>query len=79
MATHDPLSIGAELSIKFTLPNLNQVVTAQAIVRWIRPYDARTPDAIPGMGIQFIGLIPDEATAAINQFIKQREPEFFED
>ncbi|NOZ02865.1 MAG: TIGR02266 family protein [Deltaproteobacteria bacterium] len=79
VATHDPLDVGSELQVKFTLPTLDDEVSARAVVRWVRPYDERNPDAVPGMGVQFQEIIPEKATAAINDFIKQREPEFFED
>ncbi|MBL6975242.1 MAG: TIGR02266 family protein [Deltaproteobacteria bacterium] len=79
VATHDPLDVGSEVTIKFTVPTMEGEVTAHSIVRWVRPYDERMPDAIPGMGVQFVTLLPDTATEAINRFIQEREPEFYED
>jgi len=77
--THDPLPIGRELIVRFTIPTLSEPVTARAVVRWVRPYRSDLKDAIPGMGVQFVDVLPSRAIQAINEFIaRRREPEFFE-
>lgn len=77
--THEPLPIGSEINVRFTIPNFPQPIVARALVRWIRPYRQDTQDSVPGMGVQFLSIDPPEAVAAINDFIqRRREPEFFE-
>lgn len=78
--THDPLPIGRELNVRFTVPTIPGPITARAVVRWVRPYASHAPDSVPGMGVQFLDILPGEAVRAINEFIeKRREPEFFEE
>lgn len=80
IATHIPQPVGTELTVRFTVPTWPKPITARAIVRWVRQYGPHAPDSIPGMGVQFVDVIPNEALKAINDFIKtKREPEFFED
>jgi uncharacterized protein (TIGR02266 family) len=76
LATFDCRPVGSQLYINFTLPN-GALVSAEGIVRWIREYNRATPDTTPGMGVQFTSL-PEEHRAAINRFLTQREPMFYE-
>jgi uncharacterized protein (TIGR02266 family) len=76
LATYDCRPVGSQLSINFTLPN-GELVSAEGIVRWIREYNRATPDTTPGMGVQFTSLA-DDHKKAINRFLTQREPMFFE-
>jgi len=76
LATFDCRPVGSQLYINFTLPN-GELVSAEGIVRWIREYNQATPDTTPGMGVQFTSLA-EEHRAAINRFLTQREPMFFE-
>ncbi len=78
--THDPLPIGREINVRFTVPTIRDPVTARAVVRWVRSYGSHAPDSVPGMGVQFLDVLPSEAIRAINEFIeKRREPEFFDE
>lgn len=78
--THDPLPIGRELNVRFTVPTMPTPIRARAVVRWVRPYGSHAPDSVPGMGVQFLDVLPSDAVRAINEFIeKRREPEFFEE
>ncbi len=78
--THDPLPIGRELNVSFTVPTISGSITARAVVRWVRPYGSHAPESVPGMGVQFLDILPGEAIRAINEFIeKRREPEFFDE
>ena len=76
LATYDCRPLGSMLCINFTLPN-GELVTAEGVVRWIREYNRNTPDMTPGMGVQFTSLA-EEHRAAINRFLTQREPLFYE-
>jgi uncharacterized protein (TIGR02266 family) len=77
VATHDIRRIGDTVEVRFTLPGRAEPVTATARVRWIREY-GNSPDAAPGMGLQFVDLDP-AVQKEIERFIALREPIFFED
>ena len=53
------------------------VVRPSGEVRWVRLYNEQS-DTSPGLGIRFLDL-PPGATAAIDRFLAQREPLFFDD
>jgi uncharacterized protein (TIGR02266 family) len=76
VATHAYLPIGASLDISFRLANRR--IDAAAVVRWVREVDDKNPEMIPGMGVQFTAL-PPGAREAIESFVAQREPMFYED
>jgi hypothetical protein len=59
------------------VPGLEQPCNARCRVRWLREYNPETPDAPPGMGCEFEDLAP-EAQAAIELFIRHRDPLFFD-
>jgi hypothetical protein len=48
------------------------------VVRWVREANARTPELMPGVGVQFTGL-PSEVAHAITSFVATRDPMFFPD
>lgn len=77
IATLDPLKVGVEVAMKFTLPG-GAEVQATGEVRWVRAFNEQAQDMLPGMGIQFVDLSP-KAQAAIAAFIREREPMFFPD
>lgn len=77
VATLGPLPIGTHIALKFTLPG-GAEITANGEVRWVRAFDEREPEMLPGMGVQFVDLTP-KARAAIAEFIAKREPMFFPD
>ena len=78
VATHQLAEIGDLFELTFTVPGLNRACTAVCRVRWLREYDPERPDGVPGMGVQFSQLEPD-ARAAIELFIRHREPIFYDD
>ena len=77
IASLTPLEVGTVVTMKFSLPDGTEITTS-GDVRWVRVFDERCPQMLPGMGIQFVDLNPN-AKAAIEQFIAQREPMFFPD
>lgn len=77
VATVNTLPLGTQVDVGFTLPS-GRRLEVQGEVRWTREVNDRTPDIFPGVGIQFRDLPPD-AEAAIQQFVKTREPLFFPD
>ncbi|MDD5307187.1 MAG: PilZ domain-containing protein [Deltaproteobacteria bacterium] len=77
IASYDLRPIGATMNINFTLPD-GHLVSVTGVVRWIREYTELHPDMAPGMGVQFQGL-KHEDERAINRFLTQRPPMFFEE
>ena len=78
VATHAVPRIGTKIEISFTLPGLQGTCVARCRVRWLRDYNPNAPDGIPGMGLAFCDLA-GPAREAVERFIKQRQPIFFED
>jgi len=77
VATHIPAELGDVLSLTFTVPGLDENITAVGRVQWVREYNENSPDTIPGMGLRFLKL-SKEARAAIEMFIQHRRPIFFD-
>ena len=77
IATVKVVPIGTPMDLYFRLPS-GDGVEATGVVRWVREVDDRQPDVLPGLGVQFLNLT-DEARAAINLFVKSREPMFYPD
>ena len=77
VATYQPIEIGDEFELTFTVPGLPNPCTELCEVRWIREYQPDL-DTIPGMGLRFKRLSP-EAQSAIETFMSQRQPIFYED
>jgi type IV pilus assembly protein PilZ len=73
VATHVPLPVGTEVTVKFTLPGCAEV-TAKGVVAWLRDPQAGTP----GMGVRFSELRPEDE-ALIHRFISKREPLYHDD
>ena len=77
VATHNPAEIGDVVEVTFTVPALHRNCSAMCLVQWTRDYNPSMPDMIPGMGLKFVNLDTD-ARAAVELFIKHREPIFYE-
>jgi len=77
VATHNPAEIGDVVEVTFSVPALRRNCTAMCLVQWTREYNPSLPDMIPGMGLKFVKL-DSEARAAVELFIKHREPIFYD-
>ncbi len=77
IATHRLEKAGAKIDVSLKLPDSEEVFKLVGEVRWVRVYNELS-DTPPGLGIRFTEL-PAGATAAINRFLGQREPLFFDD
>ncbi len=77
VATHAIEPIGSRIDLAFTLPGCREAIHVQGEVRWVREY-AESANVPPGMGIQFVQLGEVEAVQ-IRDFVRRREPIFFED
>jgi uncharacterized protein (TIGR02266 family) len=77
VATYDVPAIGTAVNVNFRLPG-GPVMSVDGVVRWVRDINRNDPDAIPGMGVQF-GALEPEQVEAINRFLEVRQPIFYED
>jgi len=72
VVTETPAAVGERVTIRFSLPGLEQQSIARCEVVWCRLPDAAA-DAAPGMGLRFVDL-DAEVAAAIALFVEHREP-----
>jgi len=77
VATHLLKPVGSSIELSIHLPDHETPIVGKGEVRWVREYNERS-DMPPGMGIRFNEIGPD-AVALIEQFLRQREPLFFDD
>lgn len=77
IATFKLKSVGERMDISLTLPNREDPIHCVGEVRWIREYSERS-NVGPGMGIRFVELNADDASA-IEEFVKGRAPLFYDD
>ncbi|QSQ21378.1 TIGR02266 family protein [Pyxidicoccus parkwayensis] len=77
IATVDPVARGTQVELDFTLPG-GRPMKVTGVVRWVRESNPRTPELMPGVGVQFTGLA-SEVAHAISTFVTTRDPMFFPD
>ncbi|WNG42800.1 TIGR02266 family protein [Archangium minus] len=77
VATVQTVPRGTTVDLDFTLPG-GRPMKVTGVVRWTREANDKTPELMPGMGVQFTHL-PPELAAAISDFVATREPLFFPD
>ena len=77
LATDNIQPRGTVIDLTVSLPN-GLRVAVKGEVRWIREYNENTPDLMPGMGMQFIGLNPAIAQK-MQAFLNERDPIFYDD
>jgi uncharacterized protein (TIGR02266 family) len=77
VATVDTVPQGTRVDVDFTLPG-GRPLKASGVVRWLREVNNRTPDLMPGVGVQFQELQP-EVASQISDFVRRREPLFYPD
>lgn len=73
IATHEFRPVGEIIDLTFQLP-CGHTVRTSGVVRWQRVSPSEE-DEVPGIGVEFLALSPDD-TAAIKSFFCQREPLF---
>ncbi len=76
VATYSPKPIGSKVDVTLTMPTGTQLVVP-GTVRWMRNASP-SGDTWPGMGVQFDKL-SDEEEHKIRDFIRFRDPLFFDD
>jgi uncharacterized protein (TIGR02266 family) len=77
VATHKALPIGEVVVLSIRLPGLAQPIECAGEVRWVREYSERS-NVPPGLGLRFVDIAPG-GTDAIERFLENREPLFFDD
>ena len=77
IATHLVKPMGTEIEVSFKLPHVAEAIKAKGVVRWIREY-SETSDAMPGMGVRFERIAPEEVEQ-IRQFLAARAPLFYDE
>lgn len=77
VATVETVPRGTTVDLDFTLPG-GRPLTVNGVVRWARDGNDRTPDLMPGVGVQFTTL-PPEVAHAISSFVATRDPLFYPD
>src|SRR5262249_25746610 len=77
VATYVQRPKGDRMEIKLNLPGIPEPICAIGEVRWVRVFPERS-NVPPGLGIRFVEL-PDVAREAIERFLKDREPLFYDD
>jgi uncharacterized protein (TIGR02266 family) len=77
VATVQTVPRGTTVDLDFTLPG-GRPMKVSGVVRWTREVNDKTPELMPGLGVQFTHL-PPEVASAISDFVATREPMFFPD
>ncbi|MBE4752286.1 TIGR02266 family protein [Corallococcus sp. ZKHCc1 1396] len=77
IATVEAVPRGTTVDLDFTLPG-GRPLTVNGVVRWARDGNDRTPELMPGVGVQFTAL-PPEVAHAISSFVATRDPMFYPD
>lgn len=77
VATHLIKPVGERLELTIHLPDSDAVIRGVGEVRWLRAYSEQS-NVPPGMGVRFLDLEPG-SLEAIEGFLKQREPMFFDE
>jgi uncharacterized protein (TIGR02266 family) len=77
VATYVRRPKGDRMEIVLNLPGHPEPIRAVGEVRWVREFSERS-NVPPGLGVRFVEL-PDGAAAAIDRFLKDREPLFYDD
>lgn len=75
VATTNLVELGTMVDLSFSLPG-SQRIAVHGVVRWVRQLTDGMPEALPGIGVQFVEL-PADALQAITEFVGQREPIFY--
>lgn len=77
VATHTLKAVGSKVEICLFVNGDSEPIRCSGEVRWVRVYNEHN-NVPPGMGIRFVDL-PDSAASAIEAFLAQRDPIFYDD
>lgn len=54
------LEVGARVAVSLSFPGLLEPTVVECVVRWRRPPDPQTPREQVGVGVEFIGSLPEQ-------------------
>jgi uncharacterized protein (TIGR02266 family) len=77
VATYDIPAVGTKVNVNFLLPG-GPMMSIDGVVRWVREYNDNSPDTAPGIGVSFERIHPQDQ-AAINAYLRENAPLFFEE
>ena len=77
IATHTLRTIGEQIEFSIRLGESEDTLKGVGVVRWIRQY-SESSDTPPGMGLSF-AQIEETSRRRILEFLRTREPLFFDD
>jgi uncharacterized protein (TIGR02266 family) len=77
VATHIKRPKGDRLEIVINIPGHPEPIRATGEVRWLRDYSEHS-NVPPGLGVRFVEL-PEHDVKIIENFLKDREPLFYDD
>jgi type IV pilus assembly protein PilZ len=60
VATIDPLPVGTEMTLRFATADCAEPFVLRGRVQWLNELRPDGDDVNPGMGIQFIGISPED-------------------
>jgi type IV pilus assembly protein PilZ len=78
VVTWEPKKIGEKVTLKFRLPDSTETIECAGEVRWVRVLNPDTPDVSPGLGVRFVNMSPTQQRR-VEEFIREREPLFFDE
>ena len=77
VATNILYRVGEHVTVRFTLPDREKVITAETEVRWLRdPHTMRT-ELPAGIGLRFVEL-DEEVKNTIADFLKRRDSLYYD-
>jgi len=77
VASYDIPPIGTPVNVNFSLPG-GPMLSLDGVVRWVREYNPMIQEMVPGFGVSFEQLSPQEETA-INEYLARNSPLLYED
>jgi uncharacterized protein (TIGR02266 family) len=77
VATHKILPVGEVLMLAIRLPGLARPIEGAGEVRWVRDCSEGS-NVPPGLGLRFVEIAPG-GLEAIQRFLENRDPLFFDD
>ncbi len=72
LQTDEPLALGTRFRLRFRIPDRRKPIETYGIVRWVVTPEESGP-MVPGMGVQFDGLLPADRKAVENLLTKWEE------
>ena len=68
--TDNPLPQGSELTLRFTLPDVDRVFEIKGVVAWVNGVDNKSKKMLMGMGVEFTNMEGDDKST-LDEYIKK--------